>query len=120
MGWSTLPRKHHPAGGRRELHDAILFRLGDFSNRVCYIEHDYNDEQVVYLATVKDNHVSATVMLVDWTTAEIRYKLIHESEGPLWHGASRKFLDTLDPPEGPKGHAEYAIRWRNKCLLDKR
>lgn len=37
-------------------------------------------------------------------------KVIHEAEGPMYHGASRRVLDALDSIDDP-----LALEWREKC-----
>ena len=48
------------------------------------------------------------------TRTQLRTKIIHESEGPYYYGATAKVLDALDETEAP-----YAVEWRkkNRALL---
>jgi len=61
-----------------------------------------------------DGPVRGVVFLVDLigsgSDTRMDVKVIHEAEGPMYHGASRRVLDALDPIEDP-----LALEWREKC-----
>ena len=57
--------------------------------------------------------VVASVVITERNGEVLRYKPIHETEGPLFYGASPEFIASLTPIESVN-----ANQWRERCLQD--
>lgn len=95
MGWFGLE-----LNGRTEIETILDFITNE---KTIYVTHSYNEQEGVYYIALKHKDiVTATIVSMNSYKGEkeegwINFKIIHESEGPIYINPSIEVYDALTP-----------------------